>query len=163
MAAQAERGAAGAFLCRSLADNGDVSLQAFEQALLSLIWLEQKRLAQILAVHGLTVPQFLALTSIWHRQQGCHMGELASDMLQSSATMTGIVDRLVRMELVHRQAVAHDRRLVIIDLTERGRKLLITVGRQKQERLEEILSRLTTEERVTLVRLLRRYLEASSF
>jgi MarR family transcriptional regulator, organic hydroperoxide resistance regulator len=137
-------------------------IETFEQVMLRLVWLEQKRWAQILAAHGLTVPQFLVLAAIWERQNGCHMGELAGDMLQSSATMTGIVDRLVRMDLVHRQAVATDRRLVLIDLTERGRTVLVRVQSEKHDRLQQVLDRLPETDQRALIRLLSAYLEANA-
>ena len=163
MAVPTEQRTRGAFLCGGgiqMNDTMDV-IETFEQVMLRLVWLEQKRWAQILVAHGLTVPQFLVLAAIWERQNGCHMGELAGDMLQSSATMTGIVDRLVRMDLVHRQAVATDRRLVLIDLTERGRTVLVRVQSEKHDRLQQVLDRLPDADQRALIRLLSAYLEAN--
>ena len=163
MAVQTGQRARAGFLCRTqAADDQELEpVVAFEQVMLRLVWLEQKRWGQILASHGLTVSQFLVLAAVWGRQDGCQMGELAGDMLQSSATMTGIVDRLVRMELVHRHAVASDRRLVLIDLTERGRELLGRVRGEKLARLRQILERLPEADRLALVHLISAYLEAS--
>src|SRR3990172_6049112 len=128
------------------------SIEALEQAMLGLVWLEQKRLAQVLAGHSLTVPQFIVLSSIWQRQQGCQMSELAGEMLQSSATMTGIVERLVRLNLVQRQAVPSDRRLVVIDLTDEGRRMLARVRRAKLARLQRILERMPADAQSALMR-----------
>src|SRR4051812_21706569 len=58
-------------------------------AIMRLMWFNSKRLAQILTVYDLTVPQFYALMSISHGD-GCRMGDLAHRLFQSSATMTGI-------------------------------------------------------------------------
>lgn len=138
------------------------SVEALEQTMLGLIWLEQKRLAQVLAAHSLTVPQFIVLSSISERQQGCYMGELAGEMLQSSATMTGIVDRLVRMNLVQRQAVLSDRRLVVIDLTEEGRQTLARVRRAQLERLQRILARMAAADQAAFMRLVGLYLTLSN-
>jgi DNA-binding MarR family transcriptional regulator len=151
------------FLCRAHAPGNDALdlIESFEHVMLRLVWLEQKRWAQILGDHGLTVAQFLVLAAIWERQEGCHMGDLAGDMLQSSATMTGIVDRLVRMDLVRRQAVAADRRLVLIDLTEGGRAILVRVQSEKRHNVQRILERLSEADRREMIRLLSAYLEAS--
>lgn len=151
------------FLCRGRTQESSALdlIETFEQVMLRLVWLEQKRWAQILGEHGLTVAQFLVLAAIWERQDGCHMGELAGDMLQSSATMTGIVDRLVRMDLVHRQTVASDRRLVLIDLTDSGRTILVHVQGEKRSDVQQILDRLPEADRSELIRLLAAYLEAS--
>ena len=131
MSAQTHR-PAGGFFCGARSDPGNLDmLEVLENEMLRLVWLEQKRLAQTLAAHSLTVPQFLVLASIWERHSGCQMGELAGDMLQSSATMTGIVDRLVSMQLVYRQAVPADRRVVMIDLTPQGRDVLARRARRQ--------------------------------
>jgi DNA-binding MarR family transcriptional regulator len=87
------------------------------------------------------------------------MGQLADEMLQSSATMTGIVDRLVRMTLVHRQALANDRRVVVVDLTENGRSLLQRVRDEKIERLQQILDRMPGDDQRSMFRLITLYLD----
>ena len=153
------------FLCSShtMADETADPIDALEHALLRLAWLEQKRLAQTLAAHGLTVPQYLVLASVWQREDGCPMGELAGEMLQSSATMTGIVDRLVRLRLVQREPGSTDRRVVVIGLTESGKGLMSLVERDKRARLEHILARLPVGDRYTFLQLIEAYLEASSY
>jgi DNA-binding MarR family transcriptional regulator len=150
------------FLCHSQHSQANDNLtlaDMLEHAMLRLVWLEQKRWSQILAAHGLTVSQFLVLAAIWERQSGCHMGQLADEMLQSSATMTGIVDRLVRMTLVHRQALANDRRVVVVDLTENGRSLLQRVRDEKIERLQQILDRMPGDDQRSMFRLITLYLD----
>ncbi len=152
------------FLCSSQAgenQSGD-AVNALEHALLRLVWLEQKRLAQTLAPHGLTVSQYLVLASIWQREDGSPMGELAGEMMQSSATMTGIVDRLVRLRLVQRWSGPSDRRVVVIGLTESGRDLMLRVSRDKREQLEQIVLRMPEADRFAFLRLIEAYLDASS-
>jgi DNA-binding MarR family transcriptional regulator len=152
------------FLCSShRAENQTWDLMdALEQALLRLVWLEQKRLAQVLAAHGLTISQYLVLASIWQREDGCPMGELAGEMLQSSATMTGIVDRLVRLHLVQREPGASDRRVVVIGLTASGHDLMVRVQCDKRARLEHVLRGLPEDDRYAFLRLIEQYLEASA-
>lgn len=151
------------FLCRqSQSDLQQGSpIEMLDQMLMRLVWLEQKRWAHILAQYGLTAPQFLALAAMWEQDSGCHMGELAGETLQSSATMTGIVDRLVRMNLVRRQALASDRRVVLIGLTEEGRSLLVRVRRDRSERLAQTIERLPRAEWSELIRLIALYLDVS--
>jgi len=131
------------------------------RAFLRLIWLEHKRFAQTLAAHSLTVPQFYALVMIWQQEAHCPMGSLATAMLQSSGTMTGIVDRLVRMGLVTRQTAAHDRRVVLVELTPRGREVVRHVYDDKVAELHHSLSHLGEEDQQALLRLIRTYLEVS--
>ena len=76
-----------------------------------------------LAKHDLTVPQFFALLTILQNEEGCTMGMLAEHTHQCSATMTGIVDRLIKMDLVERGRAETDRRIVLVHLTEKGKRI----------------------------------------
>jgi len=133
---------------------------AIEQLMLRVAWLEQRRFAQDLSDFGLTVPQFFVLRSILLRGQQRTMGALADDTLQCSATMTGIVDRLVRMGFVTRQRDDRDRRRVLVKLTPAGSKVLQKVRRSREKRLRETLAHLPAQDARELLRLLRLYLEA---
>ncbi|HID86774.1 MAG TPA: MarR family transcriptional regulator [Anaerolineae bacterium] len=134
---------------------------AMESIIMRLVWLERKRFAQELATCGLTVPQFLTLTHIERLGSPCPMGELAAQMHQSSATMTGIIERLVKMGLVARQSSPHDRRLVLVGLTEAGRATLEQAHRARRERMCGSLARMGEGDRREFIRLLRAYLAAS--
>ena len=134
---------------------------AMESIIMRLVWLERKQFAQELATHGLTLPQFLTLTHIERGGSMCPMGELAARMHQSAATMTGIIDRLVKMGLVVRQSSPHDRRLVLVRLTEAGRAILERAHRARRERLCESLARMAEGDRREFMRLLRGYLAAA--
>jgi MarR family transcriptional regulator, organic hydroperoxide resistance regulator len=48
------------------------------------------------------------------------MGELANALVCDSSSITGLVDRLEQRGLVERRPAAHDRRVKLIVLTERG-------------------------------------------
>jgi len=131
-----------------------------EQLMLRVGWLEQRRFGQDLSDFGLTVPQFFVLRSISSRRCECTMSALADDAFRRSATMTGIVDRLVKMGLVTRRRDVDDRRRVLVELTPSGREVLGKVRRSREKRLRETLARLSTEDARELLRLLRVYLEA---
>lgn len=87
------------------------------------------------------------------------MGALAEVVDQCSATMTGIVDRLVRLGLVERRRSEADRRSVLVCLTPTGEALLGKARRQRQERMRRILAHFSPEEREAIVHLLQKYLQ----
>lgn len=130
-----------------------------EQLILRVGWLEQRRFAQDLADFGLTPPQFFVLRSILTRGKNPTMSALADDTLQHCATITGIVDRLVRMGLVTRHRAAHDRRQVLVELTSAGREVLEKVRQGREARLRSALARLSAQDAMELLRLLTVYLE----
>ncbi len=134
-------------------------LASIEQLILHVGWLEQRRLAQDLDRFGLTPPQFFVLRSILSHGENPTMSTLAYDTLQHCATMTGIVDRLVKMGLVTRKRSAQDRRQVLVELTPTGRDLLNKIRGSREKRLRDTLMRLSPEDARELLRLLRAYLE----
>ena len=131
-----------------------------EQLIVRVGWLEQRRLAQDLVRFGVTLSQFIVLRSVALRGQPVNMQALADAALLSCATMTGIVDRLVRMGLVSRQRDAQDRRQVLVDLTPAGLAVLKQVQSSRRQRLSETLQRLSSQDATELLRLLGAYLEA---
>jgi DNA-binding MarR family transcriptional regulator len=131
-----------------------------EQLVLRVGWLEQRSFAQDLAGFGLTPPQFFVLRSIALHGEHPTMTALADDTLQHCATLTGVVDRLVRMGLVTRRRDDHDRRQVLVELTSAGREALAKVRQGREGRLRQTLSHMLPQEAAELLRLLQVYLEA---
>ena len=133
-------------------------LRDTERLLLRVSWLEQRRFAQDLAQFGLTLPQFVALRAI-RREKQPTMTTLADETLQRCATMTGIVDRLVKMGLVIRQRDPEDRRRVLVELTATGSELMQRVRLSREQRLRETLAHLPEGDAPELLRLLKLYLQ----
>ena len=78
---------------------------------------------QLKKLAGLTTPQLVVLLSL---QDGddVSVGALADRISLSQATVTAILDRLERRELVYRRRNEDDRRKVHVYLTEAGRERL---------------------------------------
>jgi len=68
---------------------------------------------------GLTTPQILLLQTI-NRNGELTIGELAHDISLSQATVTTILDRLEKRELVYRKRSVEDKRKVYACLTQAG-------------------------------------------
>lgn len=72
---------------------------------------------------GLTAPQILLLQTI--RDKGeVTIGELANEMSLSQATVTTIIDRLEKRQLVYRERSTADKRKVHAHLTEQASQVL---------------------------------------
>jgi DNA-binding MarR family transcriptional regulator len=72
---------------------------------------------------GLTAPQILLLQTI--RDKGeVTIGELATDVSLSQATVTSILDRLEKRELIYRERSKTDKRKVHAHLTEQAMEVL---------------------------------------
>ena len=122
-------------------------------------WVAHRRLEQELERFHLTVPQYMALRCIESRAEGCSMSELAESAYEVSATMTGIVDRLVYRGLVQRERDLKDRRTLRVELTDAGKQLVDQVSRYKRTWLRDFLVSLSPEERAQMLSLAQRYLD----
>jgi len=72
---------------------------------------------------GLTSPQLWAIKVI-HEYSPIKVSELASRLYLHPATVVGIIDRLEKHKLVKRRRCLDDRRVVWIELTEKGNELV---------------------------------------
>ena len=102
---------------------------------------------------GLTGPQLVCLRVLGRLGQTTP-SELARHVALSQATVTGIVDRLARRQLVTRARSEADRRLVEVAITEAGTALVAQAPSALQEKFAQRLRNLSKEEqeiiRITL-------------
>jgi DNA-binding MarR family transcriptional regulator len=102
----------------------------------------------------LTLPQFDVLAQLHRRGDGMTSGELTRELVVTAGNLTGIIDRLVRMELVGRHSVPGDRRAVRLRLTPRGRRLMRSAIPRHRREVASLFSVLPEEELRRLRRLL---------
>jgi DNA-binding MarR family transcriptional regulator len=102
---------------------------------------------------GLTGPQLVCLRVIGERGP-LNASQLAREVSLSQGTITGIVDRLVSRQLVDRERISADRRVVTVSFTLAGRSLVDAAPSPLQERFLERLQELSADERETIRRTL---------
>jgi len=136
----------------------DSEAEGFERAITRLVLLEHRLFAAQLERFALTPVQYHALVYMARQGQPCTMGCLAEHLRQSSATSTGIVDRLVRRGLAERRADTLDRRRVIVRVTDSGHRLVAEAGADRRQRTVGILATMDGSDRARLVALLDAYL-----
>lgn len=108
----------------------------------------------ILAEWGLTGAQFGSLSRI--PPEGISLTELAAMSSADPATVSGIVDRLVRDGFISRERSAEDRRAVHITLTEKGKETLAAVIPIHRRAVSEALGPMDEESLRALLSLLGR-------
>ncbi|MEX2225361.1 MAG: MarR family transcriptional regulator [Dehalococcoidia bacterium] len=94
---------------------------------------------------GLTIPQMRLLWAL-RDEDGLPVGALADHLAVNPSTITGHVDRLVRMGLVRREEDPADRRIVRNYLTEQGATTVGTLRRIAGAYIINILKHLTDDE-----------------
>jgi len=88
------------------------------------------------------------------------MGELSSALSVPLSTATRIADWLVDKGYLQRLSDSEDRRIVRVALTNIGQEVYQTIDRYIRQRLQQILSCLTDEERIVLLALIGRVVKA---
>jgi DNA-binding MarR family transcriptional regulator len=119
-----------------------------------LVWLGNKRFGQLLTSYGLTAPQYFTLVSLYHQERPRSMHILAEITHQDAATVTGIIDRLVRLGYVSRQRGEDDRRKVYVTLEETGREVVEAVRETTHRNWQHSLSALSHEDLEDMLRML---------
>lgn len=117
-------------------------------SLAQLSFLLQGALGQIAAEHGLSIIQLRLLGVLRDREPG--MQELARLLGLDKSSMTGLVDRAQRRDLVHRAAAPHDGRGVRVSLTGAGHDLAHTATADAGRRIQALTAGLTEEQRAQL-------------
>lgn len=98
-----------------------------EEAILNILrtsdWISN-RLGRLFRDYGLTPSQYNVLRIL--RGQGERMPslEIADRLIQVVPAITGLIDRLEQQELVARKRCKDDRRVVYVEITEKGQRVL---------------------------------------
>ncbi|GGB14620.1 MarR family winged helix-turn-helix transcriptional regulator [Agarivorans gilvus] len=104
---------------------------------------------------GLTAPQMLLLQTI--RNMGkVTIGELANEMSLSQATVTSILDRLEKRQLVYRERSQQDKRKVHAHLTEQAAEVLKEAPIPLQEQFTKQFDELQEWEQMMIISSLQR-------
>jgi MarR family transcriptional regulator, 2-MHQ and catechol-resistance regulon repressor len=105
--------------------------------------------------YGLTQPQFGVIESLGHHGR-IPIGELSRKQLLACGTVTVVVDNLEKEGLVERQHCKEDRRVVYVQLTDKGRNLFTEIFVQHAAVVTGIAAVLTGEEQDQLAGLLKK-------
>jgi len=113
---------------------------------------QSRRLEQTI---GLTGPQLRILQAM-APGPSITMGELAARVNLTQGTVTSILDRLARKELIRRERDQTDRRKVHASLTPAGQRLLQLPGARFQAQFVDAFERLPDTEKTRIVDALQR-------
>ena len=104
------------------------------------------RMIQLVADQtGLTISQFGVLEALLHVGPMCQK-DIAAKQLKSGGNVTMVVDNLEKHGLVRRERSQEDRRMIVVDLTRKGRKLIGDYFPRHAKAIEHEMSILTASE-----------------
>jgi len=83
------------------------------------------------------------------------MSQIANELYIKLPTASSLVDRLIEGKYVKRIDDKSDRRIIKIDLTEKGKQILITTMKAKMKKVKFILDKLSAEEKKSLISIMK--------
>ena len=92
-----------------------------------------------LKCYNLTLGRFHVLRVIIESQP-VSMGEIHEELHMANSTVTVIVDYLYEADLVKRRRDSNDRRVVLLELTEKGRKIMESLLKKRQDFMKKALT-----------------------
>lgn len=95
---------------------------------------------------GLSMPQFSVMMQL-HHKGACGMSEISERYEISPAAASQLVDKLVQSGFIIREEDPNDRRAKLLNLTDKGRKLIQQGIEERYRWVDELAGQLTTEER----------------
>lgn len=104
---------------------------------------------------GLGLSDFAVLEVLLHKGPQ-PINAIGKSVLLTSGSITTAIDRLESRKLVHRTPHPEDQRARLVELTDRGRRLIQCAFRQHALDMEETMAVLTMKERLELTRLLKK-------
>lgn len=129
------------------------------------LWLRLLTCSQLIERHvrsrlrsrfGITLPRFDLMSQLERHPQGLKMNELSRLLMVTGGNVTGVVDQLVKEDLVERVDDARDRRAWRVKLTRAGERTFAEMAREHEQWVVELLSGLTRRESDSLMQLLAR-------
>jgi DNA-binding MarR family transcriptional regulator len=106
--------------------------------------------------------QELRVLEVLGDRGSCIMRELADGLMVAVSTATGIVDKMVQKDLVHRERVDEDRRIVRAELSPRGREVFEWWQKRHLEFCRRMLAALNEDEQDILMVLMRKIAREAS-
>jgi len=106
----------------------------------------------------LTILQLQTLIFI-NKQETVTMSDVAKKFKITLPTATSLSDKLVKSELVERTHSVSDRRVVTLQLTAEGTRILNEAMKQRRVKATKLLSYLSEDEKVSLLKIMKSLLD----
>jgi len=128
-------------------------VEEIEKALRLVAATVRRRGRVLLKDYDLTSPQFDALITLYNEGE-LTIGELSAKLYLAYSTTTDLVDRLERAGYVSRQRDLVDRRVVRVQLRDKGAQVIEAVLSARRAYLDSILKHVSIEQRRAILQAL---------
>lgn len=129
----------------------DSNVVSIEKYLRRIDWIIRKKGREILNDINITDPQFVALQHLVNNKQ-LTIGELSQKMSLACSTITDLIDRMEKSELVSREKDEQDKRVVRLVVQPKGHEIVQQVLEKRRRYLSEKLSGLSDNDKDVLLK-----------
>lgn len=106
-------------------------------------------------VNGLNPTEFAVLELLYHKGDQ-PLQQIGGKILLASGSITYVVDKLEKKGLLNRVACPNDRRVTYAQISEDGRVLIDRIFPDHENRIHELMSTLTPDEKEEAIGLLKK-------
>lgn len=108
-----------------------------------------------ISTFNLNPTEFAVLELLYHKGEQ-PLQQIGGKILLASGSITYVVDKLEKKELLIRKACDKDRRVTYAQITHKGKELIEEIFPSHQEKINEIVSILSDEEKELVTNLLKK-------
>lgn len=110
----------------------------------------QKRVEEDIRNYGLNPTEFAVLELIYSKGE-TPIQKIGEQVLIASSSITYVVDKLEKKQLLKRKPCSKDRRIIYAVITEEGKKFMDEVFPNHRAAIHNILSGLQSDEKIMLI------------
>lgn len=110
---------------------------------------------KLIQAKGLNPTEFAVLELLYHKGEQ-PLQQIGGKILLASGSITYVVDKLEEKGLLKRIACPKDRRVTYAQITEEGKNFIGEIFPEHEQRIHEIMSTLTDEEKISAIELIKK-------
>ncbi|MFJ5769390.1 MarR family winged helix-turn-helix transcriptional regulator [Psychrobacillus sp. NPDC093180] len=141
----------------------NLSLKSFV-VLMKASKMVQERTKKDISNYNMHMSEFMVLEALYSKGKQT-VRQISNAVLINSGSITYVMDKLERKKLLERIDCKEDRRVVYIQITEDGKRIMDDIFPKHQLVIEEIFSCISNQEKEVFINLLKRVgkISASSY
>ncbi|GGN55854.1 MarR family winged helix-turn-helix transcriptional regulator [Oceanobacillus indicireducens] len=103
-----------------------------------------------IAAHGMKLSDFSILEALYHKGRQT-IKQISEAVLINTGSITYVIDKLEKNELLRRTNCKDDRRVIYIEITDKGKEVMNEVFPKHQARIEEVFEGISEEHKEILI------------
>ncbi|NBJ67966.1 MULTISPECIES: MarR family transcriptional regulator [Clostridia] len=115
----------------------------------------QEHVMEDIKNYGMKTSEFTILETLYHKGKQT-VREISDSVLIKTGSITYVIDRLEEKGMLLREHCHKDRRVVYIDITDEGKKLMDEIFPKHQKVIEELFMDISDEQKQTVIDVLKK-------